>query len=190
MASYPRVAATRATLIRRSEPSKLAPPEDKARLQGDATSTTTTLLYDLVRRCLDYADCRGLGVWPGRGVDHSGRAGRATQRSHTDAGLHRQLLPQGVDPCTPREATGRREVRAERNPCYPNNNSSNAAKTDKARRRGRAWPSQRLRYTRRVYRRGHGLCRRPHTHITIIMHGEREAKTTKTTTQLNRRYLA
>ena len=62
MASYPRVAATRATLIRRSEPSKLAPPEDKARLQGDATSSTIPLLYDLVRRCLDYADCRGLGV--------------------------------------------------------------------------------------------------------------------------------
>ena len=113
---------------------------------------------------------------------------RATRRSYTDAGLHRQLLPQGVDPCTPREATGRREVRVERDPCYPNNNSSNAAKTDEARRQGRAWPPQRLRYTRRVYRRGHGLCRRPHTHITIIMHGEREAKTTKTTTQLNRRY--
>ena len=113
---------------------------------------------------------------------------RATRRSYTDAGLHRQLLPQGVDPCTPREATCRREVRAERDPCYPNNNSSNTAKTDEAQWRGRAWPSQRLRYTRRVYRRGHGLCRRPHTHITIIMHGEREPKTTKTTTQLNQRY--
>ena len=46
-------------------------------------------------------------------------------------------------------------------------------------------------FERHVYRRGHGLCRRPHhTHTIIIMHGECEAKTTKTTTLLNRRYLA
>ena len=45
-------------------------------------------------------------------------------------------------------------------------------------------------FERHVYRRGHGLCRRPHhTRTSIIMHGEREAKTTKTTTRLNRRYL-
>ena len=114
---------------------------------------------------------------------------RATRRLYTDAGLHRQLLPQGVDPCIPREATGRREVRAERDPCYPNNNSSNAAKTDEARRRGRAWPPQRLSYTRHSTDEDTGSAA-AHTHITIIMHGEREAKTTKTTTQLNRRYPA
>lgn len=62
IASYPRVAATGATLIRRPKPRKSAPPEDKVRPQGDVTSTTTPFLYDLMRRCLDYADCRGLGV--------------------------------------------------------------------------------------------------------------------------------
>ena len=39
--------------------------EDKMRRRGDATSTTTLLLYELVRRRLDYTDCRGLGVWRG-----------------------------------------------------------------------------------------------------------------------------
>ena len=53
---------------------------------------------------------------------------------------------------------------------------------------------------KRGHRKGHATCgactdedtgsAAAHTHITIIMHGEREAKTTKTTTQLNRRYPA
>ena len=113
---------------------------------------------------------------------------RATRRSYTDAGLHRQLLPQGVDPCTPGEATGRQEVRGERDPCYPNNNSSNAAKTDEAQRRGRARSPQRPCYLWHTCTDEDTGSAAAHTHITIIMHGEREAKTTKTTTQLNRRY--
>ena len=43
-------------------------------------------------------------------------------------------------------------------------------------------------FERHVYQQGHGLCRCPH--IIIIMHGDCEAKTMKTTTRLNRRYLA
>lgn len=123
----------------------------------------------LVRRRLDYADCRGLGVWPGRGATTQAMLASATRRTYTDAGLHQQLLPKGVARGTPREATGRREVQAERDPCYPNNNPSNAAKTDEARRRGQAWPPQRPRYLRHVYRRGHGLCRRPHTSSSSCM---------------------
>jgi hypothetical protein len=68
-------------------------------------------------------------------------------------------------------------------------NYINAAETDEARRRGRRGRSK-----------GHAICgactdeytgsATAPTHFIIIMHGEREAKTTKTTTQLNRRCLA
>jgi hypothetical protein len=68
-------------------------------------------------------------------------------------------------------------------------NYINAAETDEARRRGRRGRSK-----------GHAICgactdedtgsAAAHTHFIIIMHGEREAKTTKMTTQLNRRCLA
>jgi hypothetical protein len=65
-------------------------------------------------------------------------------------------------------------------------NYINGAETDEARRRGRRGRSK-----------GHAICgactdkdtgsAAAPTHFIIIMHGEREAKTTKTATQLNRR---
>lgn len=54
---------------------------------------STPLLYDLVRRRLDYADCRGLGVRPGRGVDHTCHAGASNATV-----IHRRWSPPTITP--------------------------------------------------------------------------------------------
>jgi hypothetical protein len=66
-------------------------------------------------------------------------------------------------------------------------NYINAAETDEARRRGRRGRSKSHAICDACTDKDTGSAAAPTHFIIIIMHGEREAKTTKTTTQLNRR---
>ena len=91
---------------------------------------------------------------------------------------------------TPTSPLGRLEVRAKQDPCSPNTDYINAVKTNEARRQGRTCLAQShvLSGTRTDEDTGFAVAHTyTHHHRT---HGEREAKTTKTTTRLNRRYLA
>ena len=103
-----------------------------------------------------------------------------------------RILPRGEPLAYPTKPLHRQEVRAEQDPCNFNTDYINAVKTDEARRRGRTWLAQShvLSGTCTDEDTGFAAAHITHTHTNIIMHGEREAKTTKTTTRLNRRYLA
>ena len=85
----------------------------------------------------------------------------------------------------------RLEVRAEQEPCNFNTDYINIVKTDEARRQGRTWPAQShvLSSTCTDEETGFAAAHTIHSHHHH--HAWRtEAKTTKTTTRLNRRYLA
>ena len=135
-----------------------------------------------MRRCPVCADCRELGVGPKRGTDHTGHADVSVCWFYTNAGLLIRYFCEAYPYAHPDEAVGYLEVLAKRTASYYFNNNhlrrSRPTRRDGEGGRGRS--------------KGHafsGACTdedtgstAAHTHHSI-MHAEREAKTTKTTTR-------
>ena len=130
------------------------------------------------------------GVQPRRGANHTGIADTSERWFYTDAGLHKNT-PARRTPCIPDEAATSSRSPSRAGPMQLQHRLHQRCQDRRGATARANVASTKPCFERHVYRRGHGLCRRPHhTHTIIIMHGEREAKTTKTTTRLNRRYLA
>ena len=132
-------------------------------------------------------DRRKLGVQPRRGANHTGIAVASEHWFYTHANLHKNT-PARRTTCIPRPSCY--IVEKSEHPCNFNIDYINAVKTDEARQQGRTWLAQSHVLSGTCTDEDTGFAAAHTTHTIIIVHGEHEAKKTKTTTRLNRRYLA
>ena len=106
-------------------------------------------------------DRRKLGIQPRRGANHIGIADTSERWFYTGAGLHNNT-PERRTPCVPRRSryiVKKSELSRTHATSTPTISTlSRPTRRDGAGERGQ----HKAMFKRHVYRRGHGLCRRPH----------------------------
>ena len=154
--------------------------------------TSPTLSPDgPVRRCFVLEDRRKHVVQPRRGANHTGIADTSERWFCTDAGLHKRILPR-VTRCIPRRSRYIvKKSKPSRTHATLTPTTSMLSRPTRRDGEGERGQHKAMFLAARVPTRTRALPPpTPYTHTIIITHGEREAKMTKTTTRLNRRYLA